>query len=139
MALEGDVRIPTGAETPGFKNRVDAGLTIILKKDFGPHSFHFNAGFDWTGDTSEEEKIRRTAFSIAVGHDMPLTERIILVSDAVWRQSDERDTEDVWLFETGVRAQITSKLIGAIGIGAGLNNGQDTPVFSLTVGFQFGL
>lgn len=138
FALEGDIRLPTGVERRDFKNRLDAGLTVIMKKDVGPHSFHFNGGFDWIGDTSKEEKLRRFVFSIVVGHDMPLANWIILVSDVVWRQSDEKETRDVWLFETGVRAQLTRSLIGAIGMGVGLNRGEETPIFSLTVGFQYG-
>lgn len=139
LALEANVSLPTGVETPGFKNRIDAGVTLIMKKDVGPHSFHFNGEFDWTRDQSEEEHLRSAALSIAVGHDMPLTKRLILVSDVVWRQSDEKAEQNVWLLETGVRAQLTRKLIGAIGIGAGLNRGAETPAFSFTVGFQFGL
>ncbi len=139
VALEADVRLPTGVERDGYKNRVDASLTLIMKKDVGPHSFHFNGEFDWTGDKSEEENLRRAALSVVVGHDMPLTKWLVLVSDVVWRQSDEKETQDVWLFETGVRAQLMRSLIGAIGIGVGLNRGPETPAFTLTVGFQFGL
>ncbi len=139
VALEVDVRLPTGAETHRYKNRVDGGLTIVMKKDIGPHSFHLNAGVDWTGDESEEENLRSSALSVVVGHDMPLTERLVLVSDVVWRQADDKEEVDVWLLETGVRAQLTRTLIGAIGIGIGLNRGQETPVFSLTVGFQISL
>ena len=106
-----------------------------MKKDVGPHSFHFNAGFDWTGDESEEKNLRRAVLSIVVGHDMPLTKWLVLVSDGVWPQSDEKETKDVWLFETGVRARLTGSLIGAIGMGVGLNRGQETPAFSLIVGF----
>ncbi len=139
VALEADIRLPTGVERHGFRNRVDSGLTALLKKDVGPHSFHFNAGFDWTGDKSKEENLRRVVLSIVAGHDMPVTKWLVLVSDVVWRQSDEKETRDVWLFETGVRAQLARSLIGAIGIGIGLNRGQETPVFSLTVGFQYSL
>jgi hypothetical protein len=124
---------------PGFKNRVDAGFTAILRKNAGPHSFHINAGFDWTDDEREEEILRRTALNLVFGHDMPLTKRFLLVSDVAWRQSDERAAKNVWLVETGVRAQLTNSLIGAIGVGAGLNRGQETPAFSITVGFQFSL
>ena len=53
------------------------------------------------------------------------------------RQPDEMDEKDVPLFETGVRAQLIRSLIGAIGVGIGLNRGAETPAFSLTVGFQF--
>ncbi len=139
FAIEADVRLPTGIERHGFKNRTDAGFTALMKKDVGIHSFHLNAGFDWTNDESEEETLRRVVWSGAVGHDMPLTKRLVLVSDVVWRQADEKHTTDVWLLETGVRAQLTRALIGAIGMGAGLNGGPDTPVFTLTVGFQLGL
>ncbi len=139
VALEADVSLPTGVATHGFTNRTDAGFTLIMKKDAGPHSFHFNAEFDWTRDQSEEEHLRNAGLSIAVGHDMPLTKRVILVSDVVWRQSDEKGERDVRLFETGVRAQLTRSLIGAIGVGIGLNRGAETPAFSLTVGFQLGL
>ncbi len=139
LAIEADIRLPTGIERHGFKNRTDAGFTALMKKDVGNHSFHFNAGFDWTNDESEEESLRRVVWSGAVGHHTPLTKWLVLVSDIVWRQADEKQTTDVWLFETGVRAQLTHALIGAIGMGAGLNGGPDTPVFTLTVGFQLGL
>ncbi len=139
LALEADVRLPTGVSGLGFKNRVDAGLTGILRKNAGPHSFHINAGFDWTDDQREEEVLRRTALNFVIGHDAPLTKRFLLVSDVAWRQSDEKAAEDVWLVETGVRAQLTHSLIGAIGVGAGLNRGPETPAFSFTVGFQFSL
>lgn len=88
---------------------------MLLKKDAGPHSFHFNAGFDWTADESEEEDLRRVAFNVVLGHDAPLTGWLILVSDVVWRQADEEATRDLWLFETGARAQLTPWLIGALG------------------------
>jgi hypothetical protein len=139
LALEAAVRLPTGVSGPGFDNRADAGFTAILRKNAGPHSLHLNAGFDWTGDERNEEVLRRTALNVVFGHDMPLTERFLLVSDLVWRQSDERATESVWLVESGVRAQLTHSLISAIGVGAGLNRGPETPTFSLTAGFQFSL
>ncbi len=69
----------------------------------------------------------------------PLTQRLVLVSDLAWSQSDIKGTTDIWLLETGIRAQLTSTLIGAIGIGAGLNRGPETPEFTLTAGFQIGL
>jgi hypothetical protein len=138
-ALEADVKLPTAAARRGFKNRADAGFTAILKKDLGSHSFHCNAGFDWTGDESEKEDLRRTALSVVAGHDMPLTKRLLLVSDLVWRQSDEKQTADVWSLETGLRAQLTRSLIGAVGLGVGLSRSQNTPALSVTVGFQFSL
>ncbi len=139
VALEADVTLPTGVERHGFDNRVDAGLTVIMKKVVGPHSFHFNGGVDWTRDTSEEEDLRRGILSIVLGHHIPVADRLVLVSDVVWRQADEKAVRDIWLFETGVRAQLTRWLIGAMGIGVGLNRGQETPVFSLAAGFQLGL
>lgn len=139
LALEADVTLPTGTERHGFENRVDAGFTIIMTKHVGSQGFHLNAGYDWTDDESEEEDLRRGILSIVVGHHIPLTDRLVLVSDVVWRQADEKETSDICLFETGVRAQLTSSLIGAIGVGIGLNRGEETPAFSLTVGFQYGL
>ena len=139
VALEAEVRLPTGEEMRGFKNRVDAGFTFIMKKDAGPHSFHLNAGFDWTNDESEEETLRSVVWSAAIGHHTPLTEQLVLVSDLVWSQADDKDERDIWLLETGVRAQLAQELIGAIGIGAGLNKGPETPIVTLTVGIQIGL
>lgn len=131
FALEADVRLPTGIERRGFKNGFDAGVTALMKKDVGDHSFHFNAGFDLSDDKSEDETLRRGIWSITVGHHTTLTQWLVLVSDLVWRQADEKQTKDIWLLETGVRAQLTPKLIGAIGIGAGLNRGADTPILAL--------
>jgi outer membrane putative beta-barrel porin/alpha-amylase len=139
FAVEADLNLPTGIERPGFKNRVDAGFTVLMKKDVGTHSFHFNGGIDWTGDESDEEALKRRVWSSAIGHHTRLTQRLVLVSDLVWRQSDTKRTRDIWLLETGLRAQLTRKLIGAIGVGAGLNRGPDTPVLTLTLGFQIGL
>ncbi len=139
VAFEAEVRLPTGVDRSDYTNRVDAGLTVLMMKSVGEHTFHLNAGFDLTGDKSEEERIRRFNWSIAVGHHISLTEWLVIVSDVVWRQADDEGSEDVWLFETGFRAQINRTLIGAIGIGAGLNRGPDTSVFSLTAGLQFSL
>jgi outer membrane putative beta-barrel porin/alpha-amylase len=139
FALEADLRLPTGIEQQGFKNRIDAGLTALMKKDIGPHSFHVNAGFDWSGDESDQETLRRRVWSAAIGHHTSLTDQLVLVSDMVWRQADDRDAQDIWLVETGVRAQLGREMIGAIGIGAGLNRGPETPVVTLTAGIQIGL
>lgn len=139
FAIEADLGLPTGSETHGFRNRVDAGFSVLMKKEVGSHNFHLNAGFDWSGDESEEETLRRGIWSGAVGHHTALTQWLVLVSDLVWSQADEKQTTDIWLLETGVRAQLTRELIGAIGIGAGLNRGPETPAFTLTLGFQIGL
>ncbi len=64
---------------------------------------------------------------------------ILLAVAASPALATEKGTRDVWLLETEVRAQLTNSLIGAIGMGVGLNRGQETPVFSVTVGFQFSL
>lgn len=139
LAIEGDLTLPSGIERGGYKNRVDAGFTALLKKEVKRHSFYLNAGLDWTRDESEEESLRRSTWSVAVGHHTALTPSIVLVSDLVWSQADENRTTPVWLVETGARSQLTPKLIAAIGIGAGLNRGVDTPRFTVTVGFQIGL
>ena len=137
--MEADLRLPTGPERPGFKNRVDGGLTALVKKSVRTHSFHLNAGFDWSGDENQEETLRRGVWSVAVGHHTPLTPSVVLVSDLVWRQADEVQTKDICLLEIGVRAQLTRRWIGAMGIGAGLNRGPETPALTLTLGFQIGL
>ncbi len=139
LGIEADLRVPTGTAEPGFTNRADAGFTVLLKKAVGARAFHINAGLDWTGDHSDTETLRRTAWSAALGHHAPLTDWLVLVSDLVWRQADDEGTRDVWLLETGVRAQMKHGWIGAIGIGVGLNRGPETPVLTLTLGFQVGL
>ncbi len=139
LAIEADLRLPTGAGRPGFTNRADAGFTVLLKKAVGTHAFHVDAGLDWTGDRSDTETLRRAAWSAALGHHAPLADRVVLVSDVVWRQADEEGSRDVWLLEAGVRAQMRPELIGAIGLGVGLNRGPDTPVVTITFGFQVGL
>lgn len=139
FAIEADLRLPTGIEKQGFKNRADAGLTALMKKEIGTQSVHLNAGFEWSGDKSVGETLRSVVWSAAIGHHTPLTEQLVLVSDLVWRQSDDKDAQDIWLLETGVRAQLAPELIGAIGIGAGLNRGPETPVVTLAVGIQIGL
>ncbi len=139
LAFEAAARVPTGGSRPNFKNRVDAGFTALIRKNAGPHSLHMNIGFDWTGDEREGEELRRTALNSIFGHDMPLTKRLLLVSDVVWRQPDEKRSTSVWLIETGVRAQLSESVIGAVGVGAGLNRGPETPAFCVTAGFQFSL
>ncbi len=139
FAFEADLRLPTGIERQGFKNRVDAGLTALMKKEIGTQSLHLNAGFEWSGDKSDEETLRSVVWSAAIGHHTSLTDRIVLVSDLAWSQADDKDAQDVWILESGVRAQLAAELIGAIGIGAGLNRGPETPVVTLTTGIQIGL
>ncbi len=139
FALEAELRLPTGAERRSFKNRVDAGLSALLKKEIGNKGFHVKVGIDWTGDESNEEALRRRTWSAAIGHHASLTDQLVLVSDLVWQQADDRDTRDIWMVETGVRAQMAADIIGALGIGAGLNRGPDTPVATMTIGIQVGL
>jgi hypothetical protein len=45
---------------------------------------------------------------------------------------------DVWLFEVGLRAQLTRSVIGELGLGVGLNGGLATPTFTITAGVQIG-
>ncbi len=139
LAIEADIRLPSGTEKPGFTNRVDAGFTVLLKETVGDHAFHVNVGLDWTGDHSDTETLKRTAWSAMIGHHAPLKGWLVLVSDVVWRQADDEGTKDIWLVETGVRAQIAHAVIGAVGVGAGLNRGPETPVVTLTFGLQVGL
>ncbi len=139
FGVEADLRLPTGVENLGFRNRVDAGFTALMKKQVGVHAFHLNAGFDWSGDESRDENLRQFVWTLVAGHHVPLGQRFVLVSDLVWRQADESQASDIWLLESGVRAQLSRKLIGAFGVGAGLNRGAETPVFTLTLGFQIGL
>lgn len=139
FATEADLELPTGHEGPGFKNRFDAGFTALVKKDLGTQAFHLNAGFEWTNDESDGETLRRVVWAIVAGHHTSLTRSIVLVSDLVWRQADDRHTAAIWLAEAGVRAQLSRAVIGAIGIGAGLNRGPETPALTVTLGFQIGL
>ncbi len=139
FALEADVTLPTGTRKRGLANRTDAGLTALLKKQIAGHSFHLNAGFEWSGDDTGGEPLRRVVWSGAVGHHTALTKRLVLVSDLAWSQADEKQTTDIWLLESGVRAQISRRMIGAVGVGAGLNRGPNTPTVTLTFGFQIGL
>lgn len=136
FAVEADIRLPTGR---GSGNRAGVGITALLKKIVGNQHFHLNAGFERSGDEGDEEVLRRGAFSVAAGHHTALTPSIVLVSDLAWRQADDRKAEDIWLLESGVRAQLASGFIGAVGLGAGLNRGSETPVFTVTVGVQIGL
>ena len=137
-ALGLDLRLPTGSARQGFRNRPDIDLTVALKKDIGPHSFHLNVGYEWINDQSDRERFRAGAWRVIVGHDAPVTERVLLVTDVVWRQADVKASSDVWLVESGIRAQLTRRLIGTVGMGVGLNRGHETPEFTVTAGFQLG-
>ncbi len=139
FAIEVDVDLPTGVARQGSRNKLGAGVEGLAKLDLGTHAFHVNAGFDWNRDESDEGPPRRMSWNAAVGHHAELTRSIVLVSDLAWRQSDETGTSAVWLLENGIRVQLEHDVIGAIGIGAGLGGGPDTPSLTLTVGVQVGL
>jgi outer membrane putative beta-barrel porin/alpha-amylase len=139
FAIEADLTLPTGAEIRGFTNRPDAGLTALVRMGLGSQAVHLNAGLEWSGDESDDETIRKRAWSGAVGHHTPLSPRLVLVSDVARRQADDEHAPDTWLLETGVRAQLAREVIGAAGLAAGLDRGPETPAWSLTIGVQIGL
>lgn len=72
FAVEAELRLPSGIQRHGFKNRVDAAITALVTKHMARHSFHVNAGFDWSGDESQEERLRRGVWSGVVGQLRPM-------------------------------------------------------------------
>ncbi len=137
VALALDVRLPTGKERAGFDSGVAVEPAIILTKSVGRQSFHLNLAHEWVGSQSTEEQLRKNIWRVVVGHHVPLTDRMGIVTDVVWQQADTKHTTDIVLLETGIRAQVTKRLIAAIGIGAGLNRGPETPRATATAGLQW--
>lgn len=137
VAFVVDVRLPTGEERAGFHSGVNVELTAVLKKDVGQHSFHMNIAHEWVAAHSTEEQFQQSIWSVIAGHDVPLTDRMVIVTDVLWRQADIRHTTDIVLFEAGIRIGLSERLVAGMGIGAGLNRGPETPHATTTAGLQF--
>ncbi len=121
---------PTGPDSSG----VDPTVRLLATKTIGNANMdrlHLNLGYTRNFEAEVDE--RSNQFSAVLGYSRRLNSDTMLVSDFVFEQEDEEDT-DAYLIELGIRHQIDPLTVFSVGAGAGLTS--DSPDFRVTVGFQ---
>lgn len=121
---------PTGPDSSG----VDPTVRLLATKTIGNANMdrlHLNLGYTRNFEAEVDE--RSNQFSAVLGYSRRLNSDTMLVSDFVFEQENEEDT-DAYLLELGIRHQIDPLTVFSVGAGAGLTS--DSPDFRVTVGFQ---
>lgn len=123
--------LPTGPDSAG----VDPTLKLIATKTIGNavklDRLHLNLAYRLNTEPQANE--RSDSLGATLGYSRRLSPETMLVTDVVYEQEKEQDTDAV-LLEAGVRYQLTPLSVLAIGAGAGLT--EDSPDFRVTAGFQ---
>ncbi|MEO0377620.1 MAG: transporter [Cyanobacteria bacterium P01_A01_bin.17] len=121
---------PTGPDSSG----VDPTVRLLATKTIGNANMdrlHLNLGY--TRNFGAEVDERSNQFSAILGYSRRLNSDTILVSDFVYEQEDEVNT-DAYLLELGIRHQVDPLTVFSVGAGAGLTS--NSPDFRVTMGVQ---
>ena len=106
-------------------------MTKTLGKGANLDRLHLNLAYTRNTDAGDDERNNR--FTGVLGYSRRINSETILVTDFVYEQEEEKDT-DTYLLELGVRHQINPLTVLSIGTGVGLTD--DSPDFRITFGFQ---
>ena len=130
VGIGGGVRLPTGEGFTGYDGRIVGAMT----KTLGQARLHFNAGYTTIGNRSLG--VRNDADVFALGMDYPILDNLVLVGELISQEAPVEGA-DRWEFvEGGVRAALTDTDTLSAGVAVGIGNGNATPDFMATVGYQ---
>jgi len=130
MGIEISGKAPTGDGFTGYN-----GTAIgVLTKTFGEARVHLNAGYTTIGD--DRPGIRNDADYFAIGMDYPLLDNLVLVADGFSLEAPVEGGDRIEMVEAGVRAAVTDVDIISFGVATSVGNGNITPDFTATLGYQ---
>ncbi|NES87390.1 MAG: transporter [Moorea sp. SIO2B7] len=131
FAVSVSADFPTSSESKGVDPTVKFIMTKTLGKGANLDRLHLNLAYTRNTDAGDDE--RNDRFTGVLGYSRRINSETILVTDFVYEQEEEKDT-DTYLLEFGVRHQINPLTVLSIGTGVGLTD--DSPDFRITFGFQ---
>jgi hypothetical protein len=130
LGLEVAAKFPTGYGFTGY----DGTLTGIATKSFGEVRGILNASYTTIGKAGDGGKHHTDAF--ALGVDYMVVDNVDLIVDVVSMMAPVSGADRIDLAQVGVRAALTDVDILSVGVSAGIGNGNATPDFIGTVGYQ---
>lgn len=130
FAISVSADLPTGPESAS----VDPTVRLLATKSIGNANMdrlHLNLGY--SRNFAPQAGERRDQFSAILGYSRRINSDTMLVSDFVFEQDKEADT-DAYLLELGIRHQLDPLTVFSVGAGAGLTS--DSPDVRVTLGIQ---
>ncbi|MCD6404894.1 MAG: hypothetical protein J7M19_03620 [Planctomycetes bacterium] len=130
MAVEVSGRCPTGDGFTGY----DGTVLGVASKTYGDLRVHVNAGYTTIGDSTSG--MRSDTDYFAAGIDYPLLDNVVLVVDGVSAESAYEGEDRLQSAEAGIRTSLTDVDTLSVGVSVSVGNGNATPDFTATVGYQ---
>ena len=125
MGVEIAGKLPTGYGFTGY----DGTITGVASKVLGPVRAHVNASLTTLGKDGHVD-------AYALGMDYMILDNVCLIVDGFSVQNPVPFADRVEMVEVGVRAAITDLDMVSVGVAVGIGNGDMTPDFTATVGYQ---
>ena len=130
MAVGVGLKVPTGEGYTGGDGRIIPAVT----KTNGQARFHLHARYTTIGDRAA--LVRNDVDFFVLGMDYPLLDKLVLVVDAYSKEDTGLGNDRLEAIEVGVRAELTEVDTLSAGVSVGIGNGNATPDFTATVGYQ---
>jgi hypothetical protein len=123
--------LPSGDGFTGY-----SGTAVgVATKTIGQARVHLNAAYTTIGDNTAACE-RNDADYVALGMDYPLYDNLILVVDGFSAESAALGQDRYEMVEAGVRMALSDMETLSVGVGVSVGNGNATPDFTGTIGYQ---
>ncbi|UCH34733.1 MAG: hypothetical protein JSV65_19815 [Armatimonadota bacterium] len=131
LSLVLESRFATGTDSEG----TDVSAKAIMTRTIGTWAERVHVNIAYTDVGSPEPGDRCQVWFAGIGYDRPLSFDELLILDAFWEQSDERDGDDSIVVEVGVRSQLTPWSVLAWGASTALAG--DAPDVTATIAYHY--
>ncbi len=123
-------RLPTGDGFTGYDGTIAGAAT----KTVGEARFHLNVGYTTIGNNQTAN--RADADFVAIGMDYPILDDMVLVVDAYSAEAPVMGADRLEAIEAGIRTALSDIDTLSVGVSTRIGNGNATPEFTATVGYQ---
>lgn len=131
LGVIGGVKFPSGEGYTGW----DGKVVLVATKTLGEARAHLNAGYTTLGSNGAAP-VRADTDAIALGLDYPILDNLVLIGDIVSAEHPVKGADRLEFIEVGGRYALTEVDTLSAGISIGIGNGNATPDFAATVGYQ---
>lgn len=130
MGIELAGRTPTGEGFTGY----DGTITGIATMPIGEVRAHVNAGYTTIGNNQTADRAHTDSFKL--GMDYMAMDDVCVILDVFSNMAPVRGADRLEMVEAGVRYAMTEVDIISAGVAVSIGNGNATPDFVGTLGYQ---
>lgn len=130
LGIIGGVKFPSGEGYTGW----DGKVVLVATKTLGEVRAHLNAGYTTLG--SNTPGVRADTDEFALGLDYPVLDNLVLIGDVVSAEGPVKGMDRLEFIEVGGRYALTEVDTLSAGVSVSIGNGNATPDFTATVGYQ---